>query len=148
MTSPICSYLQVVTRAALRSKSLYLERVFKVYGQSEPWSDHELPNAIEVALVILWILRRTQNSSVRMDETSTTWLTSQEKQLILKTFICIIALYDFYYLWWFMDFLFTFGKGSIEASSINAAIGGKLEEHGVASRVERTRQLPPAKGCD
>lgn len=53
------AHLQVVTCAALITKTLYLEGTLESYGHSKPWGDHYLPVAIQVGLVVLWILRRT-----------------------------------------------------------------------------------------
>lgn len=58
-TSSIVTHLQVITCTAVITITLYLERTLEGYRHSKPWSDHYLPVAIHVGLVVLWILRRT-----------------------------------------------------------------------------------------
>jgi len=47
-----------------------------------------------------------------------------------------------------MDLPLTSGKGCIEPPAINAAVRAELQEHGITSRMQRARQLPPTNSCN
>lgn len=47
-----------------------------------------------------------------------------------------------------IDLLHTSGKGCIEPPAINAAIRDESQEHGITSRMQRARQLPPTNPCN
>lgn len=64
-------YLQIVSRAASGAKALHLEWTQESNRHSKARSHHYMPATVHVRPVVLRIVRGADNSSVCMDQAST-----------------------------------------------------------------------------
>lgn len=64
-------YLQIVSSAACRAKALHLEWAQESNRYSIARSHHHMPATVQVRLVVLRIMRGAENTSVCMEQAST-----------------------------------------------------------------------------
>lgn len=70
--SMCCMYLQVVSRAALSSIALNLERTLEGDGSPEACGHHHMPATVQTGQVVVGVLRTAQHPSVYMQQAPTT----------------------------------------------------------------------------
>lgn len=77
------TYHQVIPLTAKRVSVLNLERLLKMDGDGQTSLDQNVPGAVEVGKVGVWILGGCDNSSICM-QISTTALPGRKKGRLLK----------------------------------------------------------------
>ena len=84
-------YLQIVSVAALAAEALHLERRQEVDGDTEAWSDHDVPAAVQARQVVLGVAGAAEHPSVGMQETPTPCPQNEEiKHLQMDIFFVIV----------------------------------------------------------